>query len=124
MRQDVVWFMLHCGSRGVGNAIGTMFIELAKKDTDAQPGQPAQRDLAYFQEGSKHFDDYVRAVGWAQEFARLNREVMMRRVIEAAKSVIAQALPEPRGSGELSPQLRAEGKPLRAERVTSPARAR
>ena len=30
--QDQVWFMLHSGSRGVGNRIGTYFIELAKKD--------------------------------------------------------------------------------------------
>ena len=48
------------------------------------------RDLAYFEEGSRHFGDYVRAVGWAQKFARLNREVMMRRVIEAAKTVIGK----------------------------------
>ena len=46
------------------------------------------RDLAYFEEGSRYFGDYVRAVGWAQKFARLNREVMMQRVIEAAKTVI------------------------------------
>jgi tRNA-splicing ligase RtcB len=29
---DQVWFMLHSGSRGVGNRIGTFFIELAKSD--------------------------------------------------------------------------------------------
>src|SRR5213079_3216249 len=46
------------------------------------------RDLAYFEEGSRYFVDYVRAVGWAQKFAAINREVMMKRVIEAAKAVI------------------------------------
>ena len=46
------------------------------------------RDLAYFEEGSRYFGDYVRAVGWAQKFAAINREVMMKRVIEAAKTVI------------------------------------
>jgi tRNA-splicing ligase RtcB (3'-phosphate/5'-hydroxy nucleic acid ligase) len=86
--QGAVWFMLHSGSRGVGNAIGTMFIELARQDAMRQQANLPDRDLAYFEEGSRYFGDYVRAVGWAQKFARLNREVMMKRVIEAAKTVI------------------------------------
>jgi tRNA-splicing ligase RtcB len=86
--EGAVWFMLHSGSRGVGNAIGTMFIELAKKDALRNNANLPDRDLAYFEEGSRYFGDYVRAVGWAQKFARLNREVMMRRTIEAAKTVI------------------------------------
>ncbi|HEY6511505.1 MAG TPA: RtcB family protein [Burkholderiaceae bacterium] len=86
--QGHVWFMLHSGSRGVGNAIGTLFIELAKQDALRNNANLPDRDLAYFEEGSRYFGDYVRAVGWAQRFAALNREVMMRRVIEAAKTVI------------------------------------
>jgi tRNA-splicing ligase RtcB len=86
--QNFVWFMLHSGSRGVGNAIGTMFIELAKQDAIRNNANLPDRDLAYFEEGSRYFGDYVRAVGWAQKFAQLNREVMLRRVIEAAKTVI------------------------------------
>ena len=85
-----VWFMLHSGSRGVGNAIGTMFIGLAREEALRQDAHLPNRDLAYFEEGSRYFGDYVRAVGWAQKFARVNREVMMRRVIEAAKTVIAK----------------------------------
>jgi tRNA-splicing ligase RtcB len=83
-----VWFMLHSGSRGVGNFIGTMFIELAKQDALRNNANLPDRDLAYFEEGSRYFGDYVRAVGWAQRFAAINREVMMKRVIEAAKAVI------------------------------------
>jgi tRNA-splicing ligase RtcB (3'-phosphate/5'-hydroxy nucleic acid ligase) len=86
--EGAVWFMLHSGSRGVGNAIGTMFIELAKQDAMRQQANLPDRDLAYFEEGSRYFGDYVRAVGWAQKFAALNRELMMKRVIEAAKTVI------------------------------------
>ncbi len=88
--QGFVWFMLHSGSRGVGNAIGSMFIELAKKDAMHQQANLPDEDLAYFEEGSQYFGDYVRAVGWAQKFAALNREVMMRRVIGAAKAVIGK----------------------------------
>jgi len=89
--EGFVWFMLHSGSRGVGNAIGTMFIELAKQDAMRTCANLPDRDLAYFEEGSRYFGDYVRAVGWAQRFARLNREVMMRRVIDAAKTVIRKS---------------------------------
>jgi len=87
---DRVWFMLHSGSRGVGNAIGTYFIELAQADMRHHIANLPDRDLAYFEEGSKHFEDYVEAVGWAQDFARRNRAVMMQNVIAAARKVIAK----------------------------------
>lgn len=83
---DQVWFMLHSGSRGVGNRIGTHFIEQAKKDMQRWHINLPDRDLAYLPEGSEHFNDYVEAVEWAQNFARTNREVMMQRVIGAVKS--------------------------------------
>jgi tRNA-splicing ligase RtcB len=78
-----VWVMLHSGSRGIGNAIGTYFIELAKRDAERDQLALPDRDLAYFPEGARHFDDYVDAVGWAQDYARANREEMMELVIEA-----------------------------------------
>jgi len=83
-----VWFMLHSGSRGVGNAIGTLFIQLAQADMRQHIANLPDRDLAYFKEGSRHFDDYVEAVGWAQDFARQNRALMMQAVIHAARQVI------------------------------------
>jgi tRNA-splicing ligase RtcB (3'-phosphate/5'-hydroxy nucleic acid ligase) len=86
----VVWIMLHSGSRGVGNAIGTHFIELAKKDAELHERNLPDQDLAYFEEGAQYFGDYVRGVGWAQKFARLNREVMMQRVIGALRKVISK----------------------------------
>jgi tRNA-splicing ligase RtcB (3'-phosphate/5'-hydroxy nucleic acid ligase) len=80
-----VWLMLHSGSRGVGNRIGTYFIEKAKKDMERWHIQLPDSDLAYLPEGSEHFDQYVEAVEWAQNFARINREVMMARVIQAVR---------------------------------------
>ena len=80
---DRVWVMLHSGSRGIGNAIGTYFIELAKKDAEKNNVALPDRDLAYFPEGAQHFDDYVEAVGWAQDYARANREEMMDLVLDA-----------------------------------------
>jgi len=78
-----VWVMLHSGSRGIGNAIGTYFIELAKRDAEHQGLSLPDRDLAYFPEGAAHFDDYVAAVHWAQEYARANRAEMLDLVLEA-----------------------------------------
>ncbi len=86
--ENFVWFMLHSGSRGVGNFIGTMFIELAKQDARHHHLNLPDQDLAYFREGSRHFKDYVRAVSWAQRFAALNRELMLRSVIDATKAII------------------------------------
>ena len=80
---DQVWFMLHSGSRGVGNRIGTYFIELAKKDMRQHIKNLPDQDLAYFEEGSEHFEDYVDAVSWAQDFALYNRKLMMEQLIEA-----------------------------------------
>lgn len=86
-----VWFMLHSGSRGVGNAIGTHFIELAKKDAERNQRNLPDKDLAYFEEGAQYFGDYVRAVSWAQKFAMRNREVMMANLI----AVVRQVIPKP-----------------------------
>ena len=83
-----VWFMVHSGSRGVGNAIGSHFIELAKQDMRTHLANLPDQDLAYLEEGTQHYNDYVEAVGWAQKFARMNREVMMQNVIAAVRTVI------------------------------------
>ena len=86
--EDRVWFMLHSGSRGVGNRIGRYFIELAKKDMEKWFINIPDKDLAYFPEGTDHFDDYVESVEWAQDFAFANRTVMMQNVIKAARNVL------------------------------------
>lgn len=80
-----VWVMLHSGSRGIGNAIAAYFIELARKDMERWMIQLPDRDLAYFPEGTEHFDDYVEAVHWAQEYAMQNRQSMLELVLDALK---------------------------------------
>jgi tRNA-splicing ligase RtcB len=78
-----VWFMLHSGSRGVGNRFGTFFIELAKQDMRKWMINLPDADLAYLPQGTDHFDDYVEAVHWAQDYALLNRQLMMQNIIAA-----------------------------------------
>jgi tRNA-splicing ligase RtcB len=85
--RDRVWVMLHSGSRGTGNQIGTYFIEAARKALEQRVlgYHVPDRDLAFFIEGEPLFDDYVEAVGWAQDYARQNREAMMERTLQAMR---------------------------------------
>lgn len=85
-----VWVMLHSGSRGIGNRIGTYFIDKAKKDMERWFINLPDKDLAYIPQGSDLFKDYLAAVEWAQNFARINRDVMM----VAALAALAEAVPK------------------------------
>ncbi len=80
---DAVWVMLHSGSRGTGNLIGSYFIERAREQLAHRVlgFHLPDKDLAFFMEGEPLFDDYVEAVSWAQDYARENREAMMARVL-------------------------------------------
>ena len=82
---DRLWVMLHSGSRGPGNKLGTYFIELAKREMRRWFVNLPDEDLAYLPEGSEHFAAYVRAVGWAQGYARLNRELMMAAILDVLR---------------------------------------
>jgi len=82
---DRVWVMLHSGSRGAGNRIGTHFIHLARREMERHQVRLPDRDLAYLREGSELFDDYVQAVGWAQDYARVNRELMLAALLAALR---------------------------------------
>ncbi len=83
---DRVWVMLHSGSRGAGNRIGTHYIHLARREMERHQVRLPDRNLAYLREGSELFDDYVAAVGWAQDYARANRELMLAAVLDALRS--------------------------------------
>jgi tRNA-splicing ligase RtcB len=89
--EDHVGIMLHSGSRGIGNRIGTYFIERAKHDMRRWFINLPDEDLAYAPEGSDTYADYMKAVSWAQAFARTNRSVMM----QAALSALAAEVPKP-----------------------------
>ena len=78
-----VWVMLHSGSRGIGNVVGRHFIERARREMDRSDARLPDRNLAWFAEGSPAFDEYVEAVGWAQDYATQNRREMMRAVLKA-----------------------------------------
>lgn len=80
--------MLHSGSRGIGNMIGQYFIRMAQKDMERHIHNLPHKDLAYFTEGAEHFNDYVTAVHWAQDYAMENRREMMRLIVDALKKAL------------------------------------
>jgi tRNA-splicing ligase RtcB (3'-phosphate/5'-hydroxy nucleic acid ligase) len=85
-QEDRVWIMLHSGSRGVGNRIGSHFIELAKREMERFFIRLPDQDLSYLPEGTVHFGHYVQAVGFAQDYALKNRELMMAEVVAALRT--------------------------------------
>ena len=89
---EAVWVMLHSGSRGIGNAIGMFFIEKAKEDMRRYFVNLPDKNLAYLPEGTEYFADYVTAVGWAQNYAATNRNIMMQATLDAIATTLAREL--------------------------------
>jgi tRNA-splicing ligase RtcB (3'-phosphate/5'-hydroxy nucleic acid ligase) len=83
-----VWVMLHSGSRGIGNAIGTYFIEKAKEDMHKYFISLPDDNLAYLPRRSEIFDGYCEAVQWAQRFAEINRSLMMKATLQALHAAV------------------------------------
>lgn len=79
---DQVWVVLHSGSRGIGNKIAMKHIKVAQGLCEQMFISLKDKDLAYISENTPEFDAYIRDVLWAQEFALLNREEMMDRVMK------------------------------------------
>ena len=87
-----VWIMLHSGSRGIGNKIGTYFIEKAKEDMRRWFINLPDADLAYIPQGSELFGDYMKALNWAQRFALANRKVMMTAASEGLGAALGRVI--------------------------------
>lgn len=79
--EDCVWIMLHSGSRGIGNQIGTVAINMAKEIAVRENRNLVDADLAWLDEGTAEFDAYIQAMQWAQDYAMLNRDTMMEIVL-------------------------------------------
>jgi tRNA-splicing ligase RtcB len=87
-----VWLMLHSGSRNVGKTIGEAAMEAAKRHVASLDITLADKDLAWLDDGTEAFDQYTKALSWAQDYARLNRDVMLHLVIQAVEKTMGRAL--------------------------------
>ena len=80
--EDSVWAFLHSGSRGIGNKLATLHIKTAKALMEKWYINLPDADLAYLVEDTPEFDNYMTDLGWAQDFAKLNREEMIERILK------------------------------------------
>jgi len=80
--RDRVWVMLHSGSRNIGNRIGEAAIATVRRLAERDDVHLPDRDLAWLTEGSAEFDRYVGGLRFAQDYAALNRDVMLFIVVE------------------------------------------
>lgn len=85
---DHVGIMVHSGSRGIGNRIGSVYIAAAKEEMLRNNVHLPDKDLAFFEEGSEIFNDYFEAVNWAQQFAKFSRNIMIRTALNVMKSYL------------------------------------
>lgn len=72
----VIWLMLHSGSRNIGKELADRHINAAK-GLEHNLDLP-DRDLAVFLAGTPQMEAYLHDLYWAQDYALLNRAVMMR----------------------------------------------
>lgn len=87
-----VWIVIHSGSRGVGNRIGTYFTALAKEACSKWFVNLPDPNLAFLPAGTPEFDRYLDAVEWAQRFAKLNRELMLASVLSVLPRSVSEDL--------------------------------
>lgn len=83
-----VWVVLHSGSRGIGNDLAKIHIDAAKKLMRQYFIHLDDPDLAYLVEGTPEFSAYIRAMTWAQDYAYMNRQVMLDAVMIQLQGVM------------------------------------
>lgn len=86
------WVMLHSGSRNIGNRLAECHIERAKSLIARLAEAPKDPDLAWYARGTPEYDAYLRDLLWAQDYAAMNRRVMLRRVLAEVASVAGRPL--------------------------------
>lgn len=87
-----VWLMLHSGSRNVGKTVGEAAMEAAKRHVQSIGVELVDKDLAWLDDGTRAFEEYTAALAWAQDYARLNRDVMLHLVIHAVERDLGRKL--------------------------------
>jgi tRNA-splicing ligase RtcB len=89
-KEDYLWLIIHSGSRGIGNKIGTYFIRKAKEECAKWFVELPDPNLAYFPMDTEYFADYMMGVQWAQNFAKQNRAVMWTNVLKPLDTLLGK----------------------------------
>lgn len=91
--RDMVWIVLHSGSRGIGNQLASGHITKAKSLMRQMFIKLEDPDLAYFVEGTEDFKHYMTDLLWGQEYALQNREAMMVAARHSLENVLGKGIP-------------------------------
>ncbi|MDO5673057.1 MAG: RtcB family protein [Actinomycetaceae bacterium] len=83
-----VWVTLHSGSRGTGNQLAQVHMNVAQ--TLAHNEGLVDKDLSVFLAGSAEMDAYLEDLWWAQAYALLNRDVMLQSVCDQLSAHIPE----------------------------------
>ncbi len=86
--EDRVWVVLHSGSRGPGARIGNVFVRKAKQLMKQFFINLEDVDLAFLPEGTPECKAYIESAGWAQSYAKRNRELMMALTLATLTEVL------------------------------------
>ena len=92
--RDVVWVVLHSGSRGIGNILARSHIDEAKRLCKALERSIEDRDLAYFLDSDTEFQAYISDMTWSQHYARQNREIMTDAVLDVLRTQLGRTVGE------------------------------
>ncbi len=65
-------------------------MDMAKERARRMDRSLPDRDLAWLDEGTPEFEAYVEGLGWAQEYASLNRDLMLHLVHKALATTLAR----------------------------------
>lgn len=84
-----VWLMLHSGSRGIGNKVGTHYNKLAIQDNKEHYIQnTVDADLAFLPPNSYMETCYIAEMNFCMDYADISRKLMMDRFIADVREVI------------------------------------
>lgn len=92
-QHNKVWVMLHSGSRNVGKTLAERHIHSAKKRLRDVNARLSDMDLAWVEEGSEEFDNYLHDLQWCQAYAMQNRVEMMERLLAVLADMYGDGQP-------------------------------
>ena len=87
-----IWVTLHSGSRNIGKEIAERHIAKAKGLAHNELLTGEAKDLAVFLRNTAEMDDYLHDLYWAQDYALLNRHIMLATV----QRVMSEHFPDAR----------------------------
>ena len=92
-QNDMVWIMLHSGSRNIGKQTAEYYNQLAIKQMELRNIKAPNPDLNHLLIESEEGQNYLKDMSWCQDYALANRETMLFNIAKIVEKYI-NVLPE------------------------------